>query len=110
VVDGLLARGVAEVHAYDPMSMHEARKFFDVQRNAQYAQITYHPTVKSAIAETDALVIATDWEEFRGLSRTIEQYTQKPYLIIDGRRMIPDYAELVAQGYQYLAVGAPLLK
>jgi hypothetical protein len=24
--------------------------------------------------------------------------------------MIPDYAELVAQGYQYLAVGAPLLK
>lgn len=109
VVDGLLARGVAEVHAYDPMSMHEARKFFDVQRNPQYAQITYHPTVKSAIAGTDALVIATDWEEFRGLSRTIEQHTQKPYLIIDGRRMIPDYAELIAQGYQYLAVGAPLL-
>lgn len=110
VVDGLLARGVAEVHAYDPMSMHEARRFFDAQRNPQYAQITYHPSVKSAIAETDALVIATDWEEFRGLSRTIEQYTQKPYLIIDGRRMIPDHAELVAQGYQYLAVGAPLLK
>jgi UDPglucose 6-dehydrogenase len=110
VVDGLLARGVAEIHAYDPMSMHEAQKFFDVQRNPQYAQITYHAAVKSAITGTDALVIATDWEEFRGLSRTIEQHTHKPYLIIDGRRMIPDYAELVSQGYQYLAVGAPLLK
>jgi UDPglucose 6-dehydrogenase len=109
VVDGLLARGVTQIQAYDPMSMHEAQRFFAVKNNAEYAKISYHESVKSALEGTDALVIATDWEEFRGLSRTIEQYTNQPYLVIDGRRMVPDYAELVAQGYQYLAVGSPFL-
>lgn len=52
------------------------------------------------------LFISTDWEEFRGLSRTIEETVKPPYLIIDGRRMIPDYRELVTQGYDYLAVGS----
>jgi UDPglucose 6-dehydrogenase len=55
------------------------------------------------------LFIATDWEEFRGLSRTIEMNAQKPYLVIDGRRMIPDYAELTDQGFRYLAVGSPFV-
>jgi len=31
-----------------------------------------------------------------------------PYLVIDGRRMIPDYSSLVEKGYQYLAVGGAL--
>jgi UDPglucose 6-dehydrogenase len=109
VVEGLLGRGVKAIRAYDPMSMHEATKFFDVTKNPLFEKISYEQSVKSALAGTDALVIATDWEEFRGLSRTIELNTQKPYLIIDGRRMVPDYGELVAQGYRYLAVGSPLL-
>ncbi len=108
VVEGLLGRGASAIHAYDPMSMHEARRWFDPSMNPLFAKLSYHESVKSALAGTDVLVIATDWEEFRGLSRTIELHTKKPYLIIDGRRMIPDYAELVAQGYQYLAVGSPL--
>ncbi len=108
VVEGLLGRGVTAIHAYDPMSMHEARRWFDPIKNPLFAKLSYHESVKSALANTDVLVIATDWEEFRGLSRTIELNTKKPYLIIDGRRMIPDYAELVAQGYRYLAVGSPL--
>lgn len=108
VVEGLLGRGASAIHAYDPMSMHEAPRWFDPSKNPLFAKLSYHESVKSALAGTDVLVIATDWEEFRGLSRTIELNTKKPYLIIDGRRMIPDYAELVALGYQYLAVGSPL--
>ncbi|MFZ9857544.1 MAG: UDP-glucose dehydrogenase family protein [Roseiflexaceae bacterium] len=108
VIEGLLGRGVKSIRAYDPMSMHEATKFFDPSKNPLFEKIQYEQSVKEALAGTDALVIATDWEEFRGLSRTIELNTQKPYLIIDGRRMIPDYSELVAQGYHYLAVGSPL--
>jgi UDPglucose 6-dehydrogenase len=108
VVEGLLGRGVTAIHSYDPMSMHEARRWFDPIKNPLFAKLSYHESVKSALANTDVLVIATDWEEFRGLSRTIELNTKKPYLIIDGRRMIPDYAELVALGYRYLAVGSPL--
>ncbi|MFM2308303.1 MAG: hypothetical protein RLY87_423 [Chloroflexota bacterium] len=108
VVEGLLGRGVEAIHAYDPMSMHEAQRWFNPVKNPLFAKLSYHESVKSALAGTDVLVIATDWEEFRGLSRTIELNTKKPYLIIDGRRMIPDYAELVAQGFRYLAVGSPL--
>jgi UDPglucose 6-dehydrogenase len=51
------------------------------------------------------LYISTDWEEFRGLSTTIENAVQPPYLVIDGRRMIPDYDQLVDKGYEYLSVG-----
>ena len=40
---------------------------------------------------------------------TIEQMVQPPYLIMDGRRMIPDYKELVERGYSYIAVGSPYL-
>ncbi|HWQ13347.1 MAG TPA: hypothetical protein VNL77_11125, partial [Roseiflexaceae bacterium] len=46
---------------------------------------------------------------FRGLSRTIVETVRPPYLVLDGRRMIPDYDELVAAGYGYLAVGSPYL-
>ena len=53
------------------------------------------------------LFISTDWEEFRGLSRTLERIVRPPYLVIDGRRMIPDYSELSERGYGYLAVGSP---
>jgi UDPglucose 6-dehydrogenase len=53
--------------------------------------------------------ISTDWEEFRGLSRTIEQAVKPPFLVIDGRRMIPDYNELTERGYGYIAVGSPYM-
>ena len=50
--------------------------------------------------------ISTDWEEFRGLSGTIEQTVKPPFLVMDGRRMLPDYKELVERGYSYIAVGS----
>ncbi len=43
---------------------------------------------------SDALYISTDWEEFRGLAHTIQTTVKPPYLVIDGRRMIPDYETL----------------
>ena len=77
--------------------------------NYLFEKITYHQTAKEALAGSEMLFISTDWEEFRGLSRTIEQTVKPPYLVIDGRRMIPDYAELTERGYGYLAVGSPYL-
>jgi UDPglucose 6-dehydrogenase len=91
------------------MAMTEARHAYDPVKNPLFEKISYHESVKSALHATDALFIATDWEEFRGLSRTIEMNAQKPYLVIDGRRMIPDYAELTDQGFRYLAVGSPFV-
>jgi len=33
-----------------------------------------------------------------------------PYLVIDGRRMIPDFKALLAKGFTYLAVGSTAMK
>jgi UDPglucose 6-dehydrogenase len=36
----------------------------------------------------------------------VETLVKPPYLIMDGRRMIPDYDDLISMNYTYLAVGA----
>ena len=111
VVESLLARGVGEIRAYDPLAMPEAQtRWFNPDLNHLFGRISYHESAKEAIAGSDALFISTDWEEFRGLASTIVKTVQPPYLIIDGRRMIPDYATLVERGYEYLAVGGTLLR
>ncbi len=107
VVEALLARGVKEIRAYDPLALDEAKKFFDPENNHLFEKITYHTDVREALTGSDMLFISTDWEEFRGLSRTIEDTVQPPYLIMDGRRMIPDYNELVKKGYAFISVGGP---
>lgn len=109
VVEALLARGVKEVRAYDPLALEEAKHYFDPDKNHLFEKITYHESVKDALQGSDMLFISTDWEEFRGLSRTIEQMVKPPYLVMDGRRMLPDYNELAASGYGYIAVGSPYI-
>ena len=110
VVDSLLALGVKAIRAYDPLATEEAQRYFDPALNHQFEKISYHDSAHAALEGSDALFISTDWEEFRGISNEIEQTSRPPYLIIDGRRMISDFAELVARGYTYLAVGAPVLR
>ncbi len=108
VVESLLARGVSSIRAYDPLAMDEAKRWFQTEKNQLFDRISYHDSAQAAIQDSDALFISTDWEEFRALSGTIEKVTKAPYLIIDGRRMIPDSKFLVAKGYEYLSVGGAL--
>jgi UDPglucose 6-dehydrogenase len=110
VVESLLARGVTEIRAYDPLATEEAQRWLSPDQNHLFERITYHETAKEAIEGCNAVFISTDWEEFRSLSRTIEQTVKPPCLIIDGRRMIPDFETLTAKGYEYLAVGGVLRK
>lgn len=110
VVESLLARGVSAIRAYDPLAMDEARRWFNPDQNHLFDRISYHESAKEAIKNSNALFISTDWEEFRGLSATIERTASLPYLVLDGRRMIPDYKVLSGKGYDYLAVGGALVK
>jgi UDPglucose 6-dehydrogenase len=110
VVESLLARGVSSIRAYDPLACAEAPRWFNVQENHLFERITYHSTADEAIRDSDALFISTDWEEFRSLAPIIERAVKPPYLIIDGRRMIPDYESLMQKGYTYLAVGGMFMK
>jgi UDPglucose 6-dehydrogenase len=110
-VETLLARGVKEIRAYDPLAMEEAqRSWFNPKNNYLFERISYHDSAKEAMQGSDAVYISTDWEEFRGLSRTIETSAKPPYLVIDGRRMIPDFETLVERGYDVIPVGGAYLK
>src|SRR5215472_4120047 len=57
VVEGLLARG-ATVAVHDPEALGEARRIFG-------QRVTYHRTNYDALREADALLIVTEWNEFR---------------------------------------------
>lgn len=110
-VEALLGRGVAEIRAYDPLATDAAKEYwFNPEKNHLFERISYHGSAREAIEGTDAVFISTDWEEFRGVSRTIETTVKPPYLVIDGRRMIADFSSLVANGYDYLPVGGAFLK
>lgn len=109
-VRALLGRGVTEVRAYDPLAMHDAQThWFNPSDNHLYERISYFKSAEEAMTGCDAVYISTDWEEFRSLSKTIVKAAPPPCLIIDGRRMLPDYIDLVKQGYSYLPVGGTLL-
>ncbi|MCP4428114.1 MAG: UDP-glucose/GDP-mannose dehydrogenase family protein [Chloroflexi bacterium] len=111
VVETLLARGVKEIRAYDPLATGSAQEYwFNPEKNELFNRIKYFDSAKEAIAGTDAVYISTDWEEFRGLSRTIETTVEPPYLVIDGRRMMPDFHTLVEKGFQHISVGGTYLK
>ena len=109
VIEALLARGVERIKAYDPLANEAARRVLDPAKNHLFDRIEYFDDARSAIEGSDALFITTDWEEFRGLSGTIQQTVDAPYLIIDGRRMIADPSELTDKGFSYLAVGGQLI-
>jgi UDPglucose 6-dehydrogenase len=108
VIESLLGKGTARIHAYDPLANDSAKLVFDPAKNVLFDKITYFESAKEAIADSDALFVSSDCEEFRGLSRTIEELVEPPYLIMDGRRMIPDHSDLVSKDYSYIAVGSML--
>jgi UDPglucose 6-dehydrogenase len=106
VIETLLGKGVAAIHAYDPLANESAKVEFDPSKNILFEKIRYFDTAREAITGSHALFISSDCEEFRGFSRTIEDTVKPPYLVMDGRRMLPDYDELVSKSYSYLAVGS----
>lgn len=110
VVKTLLGRGVKEIRAYDPLSNEEAKHWFNPEGNHLYSRISYLDSARDALEGADAVFISTDWEEFRGLGTIIEQTVKPPFLIIDGRRMISNYRELVEKGYAHIAVGGAYLE
>lgn len=108
-IDALLGQGASTIHAYDPLANQIAqRNWFSPQKNPLYNKIKYFDSAQEAISGTTGMYISTDWEEFRSLSDIIKRTVSPPYLIIDGRRMISNYDQLVSAGYSYLPVGGML--
>ena len=88
----------ATVQAYDPISMDQAK--------LELPDVTYCDNPYSCAAKADALVIVTEWEQFRALdlNRLKEQMAQP--VIVDLRNIYrPD--EMAQRGFTYVSVGRP---
>jgi UDPglucose 6-dehydrogenase len=97
MIEQILAKG-GKVRAFDPVSMENCK--------AIQPRLTYCPDGPSVAEGADALVIATEWAEFKDLPLT-EMGKKLTYKVLfDGRRLLG--ADLVlAAGLEYHTIGAP---
>ncbi len=98
LLSDLFAAG-ASVIAYDPAAMDEARRIYGNELRLSYAT---HPM--DALVDSDALLIATEWKEFRSPDfEAIRRRLRFP-VVIDGRNLY-DPASIRAKGIEYFPVG-----
>ncbi|MEM7207271.1 MAG: UDP-glucose/GDP-mannose dehydrogenase family protein [Pseudomonadota bacterium] len=91
----------ATVKAYDPVAMQEARKLYPDQ-----SKLTLMGTAMDALSEADALVIATEWREFRSPDwATVKSLLKNP-LVFDGRNLF-DPSFMDSEGIGYFPIGRP---
>lgn len=91
-----LAGDGAQVHAYDPESMEQARPLMP--------DVTFHDDAYSAIEGADALAIVTEWDAFRALDLDRVKNTLKAPVIIDLRNIYRP-ADIRKRGFTYVSVG-----
>ena len=95
LVAGLLAGG-ATVAAFDPVAMDQARPLM--------AGVDMAADAESAAKDADALVIVTEWDEFRALDLEAIAGTMKGKVLVDLRNVY-DRAEAERAGLKYFGVG-----
>ena len=98
IIDALTKRG-ATIAAYDPVAVKEARRVLAANPRVEYA-----PTPMTALDSADALVIATEWKEFRSPDFDAIRDRMKLPLVFDGRNLY-DPALVKAAGLEYFAIG-----
>ena len=89
----------ATLTAYDPVAMDEARRIF-----AGDPRLRFAGTPMEALAGAEALLIVTEWKEFRSPDFEAIKRQLKTPLIIDGRNLY-DPGRVRGMGIDYLAIG-----
>ncbi len=98
LIADLFAAG-ATLTAYDPVAMHETQRIFGDEPRLQYAE-----SPMGALDNADALVIATEWKEFRSPDFEAVKAALKQPLIFDGRNLY-DPKFVRGLGIEYFAIG-----
>jgi UDPglucose 6-dehydrogenase len=96
IIPALQKKG-ATVRAYDPEGMQEARKLLDVQ---------FSKSAYEALGGADAVVILTEWNEFRALDLKRVKALMKSPVMIDLRNIYRP-AQMAEAGFRYVSIGRP---
>ncbi len=99
----LLERG-ATVAAYDPVAMHEAGRIFAGESRVKFAD-----SPMAALEGADALVIVTEWKEFRSPDFAAIKSKLRQPAIFDGRNLY-DPRMVRNLGFDYFPIGRPDLR
>lgn len=97
VTISLLLEAGCTVRVYDPVAMNECRR--RIGDKVLYAKDMY-----DAVLDADALLMLTEWKQFRLPSWGVVSKSMKKPLIIDGRN-IYDSEELKQNGFEYYCIG-----
>lgn len=96
LIDKITKAG-ATVRVYDPIAMDECRRRVG-------DKVTYCKDMYEAVVDADALLLVTEWKEFRMPSWKVLRKTMKGNVIIDGRN-IYDKTEAAENGFVYYKIG-----
>ena len=99
VIKELVSRG-AKIKAYDPKAIEEAKEYYlkGVQK------ITYFDSKYDVLKDSDALVLLTEWKEFRAPDFENIKVQLKTPIIFDGRNQYNVF-DLEEKGYEYYQIG-----
>jgi UDPglucose 6-dehydrogenase len=103
VIVAELTRRGAQVRAYDPVAMDEAKRVMQGTLGLHFVS-----SQSEALQGADALVIATEWKEFRNPDFDDMKAVLKEPLVFDGRN-IYEPALMRLHGFEYLAIGRPAI-
>ena len=98
IIETLLAKG-ATVKAFDPKAIMTARQIFG-------SRITYTETSYEALEGADALLLVTEWNEFRRPDFEKMKRLMKRAVIFDGRNQY-EVERMGRRGFEYFCIGRP---
>ena len=99
IVNELTGRG-AKIQAYDPQAINDSKNFY-LKGNSR---VTYCETKYKAIENVDALLLITEWKEFRSPDFTELKSRMKSAVVFDGRNQYVNY-QLDKMGFDYYLIG-----
>jgi UDPglucose 6-dehydrogenase len=100
VIEELLKRG-ASLAAFDPEAIENVRKLYN-------GKIIFTASQYDALVDADALIIVTEWNEFRNPDFNKIKRTLKEPLIFDGRNVY-DIEKMKQLGFKYFSIGRPVV-
>ena len=96
IIERLLAAGCS-IRAYDPIAMDECKRRIG-------DKITYCRDMYDAVLDADALLLLTEWKEFRLPTWGVIKKAMRKPLVIDGRNIF-DIEELQENDFEYHCIG-----
>jgi UDPglucose 6-dehydrogenase len=102
VVEQLLREG-AHVVAYDPKGMQKARAIKAI------ADAKFASSALEAVTDTEALIIATDWNEFANVDLAVLKGKMRTPIVFDGRNLL-DPETMRQFGFHYYSIGRASVK